>query len=140
MFAQHRIDALGGHRTGAGGGLHVPQLGEVVAGEVQVAVGAERAFERRLQAVAARARVHVAELPAVHGRAGDHAARLRIQVVEVGEEALRDGLVALPHQRGGRRAAREQHQAAAGTALAAARSTWAWFVNMSNARPGVAIA
>src|SRR5215207_1759318 len=66
-FAQRCLDALGGHRAGAGGGLHVPQLGEVVAGEVKVGVGAERAFQRRLQAVAARSRVDVAELPPVHG-------------------------------------------------------------------------
>ena len=29
MVAQRCLDALGGHRAGAGGGLHVPQLGEL---------------------------------------------------------------------------------------------------------------
>jgi hypothetical protein len=114
---QGRVDAFGGEHTGAGGGLHVPELGEVVAGEVDVAVGAERAFQGRLQTVAAGSRVHVAELPAVHGGAGDRAARLGIEVVQVAEEALRDRLVALPHQRRGGRAAGEQHQAAPGAAV-----------------------
>src|SRR3954468_719174 len=48
-----RVDAFGGEHTGAGGGLHVPQLGEVVAGQVEVAARAERAFEGGLQPVAA---------------------------------------------------------------------------------------
>src|SRR6476620_2228354 len=117
-FAQRRLDALGGHRAGAGGGLHVPQLGEVAAGEVQVAAGAERALERRLQAVAARPGIDVPVRPAVHGGAGDRAAGLGVELVQVGEEAPGDVLVALAHQLGGGRAAREQHQAAARPALA----------------------
>src|SRR5919206_2291231 len=62
------VDAFGGLEPGPGGGLHVPQRGEVVAGEVKVLVRAERALQRRLQAATARARVHVAELPAMDGR------------------------------------------------------------------------
>ena len=68
--ARHDRDAAGGglgrRGAGAGGGLEVAQLGEVVAGQVQVAVRAERALERRLQPRAAGMRVHVAERPAVH--------------------------------------------------------------------------
>src|SRR5919197_5247746 len=81
LLAQRCLDALGGRRAGAGRGLHVPQLGEVVAGQVKVGVGAARAFQRRLQAVAARSRVDVAELPPVHGGARDDATRRRIEVV-----------------------------------------------------------
>ena len=104
-------------------------------------MGAERAFQRRLQAMAPGLGVDVAELPAMHRRVGDHAARLRVELVQVGEEALGDLLVGLPHQRRRGGAAGEQHQAAARAALGdSPRSAWAWLVNMSNARPGVAIA
>jgi hypothetical protein len=82
------VDAFGGHQPGPGSGFHVPQLGEVVARQMQVLVGAERALERRLQPVAAGPRVDVPQLPAVHARPGDHAARLRVERVQVGEEAL----------------------------------------------------
>src|SRR5918999_2922619 len=87
------VDAFGGRQPLPGSGLKVPQLGEVVARQVQVLVGAERALQRRLQAVAAGARVDVAELPAVHRRAGDHVPRLRVELAQVGEEALDDLLV-----------------------------------------------
>src|SRR5918992_6184735 len=114
------VDAFGGRETGAGGGLDVSQLGEVVARQVQVLVRAKRALKRRLETAAAGARVDVAELPAVHGGAGDRAARLRVELMQVGEEALEDQLVALAHQRRGAPGAGEQHQAAAGAARAAA--------------------
>ena len=89
------FDAFGGREPGPGGGFDVPQLGEVVAGQVQVAMGSERPVERRLEVAAAGARERVAELPAVHGRVGDDAARLGVQVMEVGEEAPHDRVVAL---------------------------------------------
>src|SRR5918995_4465982 len=41
------VDAFGGRGARPGGGLQVAQLGEVVTGQVQVAVAAERALERR---------------------------------------------------------------------------------------------
>src|SRR5919197_4443025 len=110
------IDAFGGRAPGAGGGLDVSQLGEVVARQVQVLVRAERALQRRLKATAAGARIDVAKFPAVHGGAGDHAARLRVELVQLGEETLDDPLVGLAHQCRGAVRAREQHQAPAGQA------------------------
>src|SRR5919112_1850282 len=92
------IDALGGRQAGLGGGLHVPQLGEVVARQVQVLVRAQRALQRRLQAAAAGARVDVAELPALDCGAGDLAARGRVEGVQVVQEAPDDHLVALTHE------------------------------------------
>src|SRR5215204_5491219 len=65
-----RVDALGGGHAGLCGRLHVAQHGEVVAGQVDVAVRAERALERGLQPVATGMRVDVAVLPAVHARVG----------------------------------------------------------------------
>ena len=67
------VYTFGGHEPRPGGGLDVPQLGEVVARQVQVLVGAERALKRGLETTPARARVHVPELPASHPGAGDHA-------------------------------------------------------------------
>src|SRR5918997_3125124 len=87
------VDAFGGRAPGAGGGLDVSQLGEVVARQVQVLVRPQRTLQHRLDAAAAAARVDVAELPAVHPGSGDPPARLRIQLVQVGEEALDDQLV-----------------------------------------------
>src|SRR5919204_5511399 len=81
------VDAFGGRAPRPGGGLDVPQLGEVVARQVQVLVRPERALQRRLEATAARARVHVAELPTAHRRARDRAARRRVELVQVGQEA-----------------------------------------------------
>ena len=49
------------------------------------------------------------------------AAGLRVERVQVGEEALDDRLVALAHQRGGGLRAGEQHQAAAGLSLTGAQ-------------------
>jgi hypothetical protein len=44
------VDAFSSREPGLGGGLHRAQLGEVVAGQVQVLVGAERTLQRRLKA------------------------------------------------------------------------------------------
>src|SRR5918999_1222001 len=78
------VDSFGGRMSAAGGGLDVPQLGEVVARQVQVLVRAKRAFQRRLEAAAAGTRVDVAELPPVHGGAGDRAPGLRVELVQIG--------------------------------------------------------
>src|SRR5919112_3948 len=82
------VGTFGGREPGLGGGLHVPQLGEVVARQVQVLEGAKRALQRRLQATAAGARVDVAELPALDFGVRDPAARGRIERVQVSQEAL----------------------------------------------------
>ena len=49
------FDSFSGREPGLGGGLHRPQLGEVVAGQVQVLMRAQRAFQRGLQRTAAGA-------------------------------------------------------------------------------------
>src|ERR687887_2855612 len=72
------VDAFGGRHPGAGGGLEVPQLGKVVAGQVQVLVRPQRTLQRRLETTSPGMGVDVAELPAVHRGARDHAARLRV--------------------------------------------------------------
>src|SRR5919198_3361423 len=68
------VDTFGGREPAAGGGLDVPQLGEVVARQVQVRVRAERTVQRWLEAATAGPRGDVAELPAVHPGARDHTA------------------------------------------------------------------
>src|SRR5215218_1327562 len=92
------IGAFGGREPGSSGGLRVPQLGEVVARQVQVLVGADRALQRRLEATPAGARIHVPELPALHRGALDHAASLREELVQIRQEPLDDHLVALTHE------------------------------------------
>src|ERR687894_1832930 len=58
-LSESGVDVVGGRLPRAGGGLQVPQRGEEVAGQVQVAVRAERALERGLQAAAAPPGVEV---------------------------------------------------------------------------------
>src|SRR5262245_55642260 len=86
------LDSFGGRDARAGCGLHVPQLGEVVAGQVQVVVFAERPLQRGLEPAAPGARVDVAQPPAVHHGARHGAAGRRIQPMQVGQEALADRL------------------------------------------------
>src|ERR671931_1060488 len=68
------VGTFGGREPRLGGGLHVPELGEVVAGQVQVLVGTQRTLERGLKAATAGPRVDVAQLPAPDRGSRDHAA------------------------------------------------------------------
>ena len=131
------VDAFGGREPGPGGGLDVPQLGEVVARQVQVLVRAERALERGPGGGCGRGARRRCRAPsgapwrrrsrrASAGRAACRSARKR--------STISSSLLA--HQRRGGLRAREQHQAPAGPARAAARSACAWLVNMSKTRPG----
>ena len=97
-------------------------------------------FEVRPEGVSPRLGVDVAQRPAVHGGVDHDAARLGVEGVEVVQEVVDDRLVALGDQSLGVVGAGEEHAAAAGRRDGGARRAWAWLVNMSNARPGVAIA
>jgi hypothetical protein len=73
-LSDSRVDAFGGREPGLGGGLHRAQRGEVVAGQVQVLVGAERALQPGLAwTLPPRAPANSIRLPP--GRAGRCAAR-----------------------------------------------------------------
>src|SRR4051794_36181602 len=110
------VDAFGDGAAGLRGGLHGSQLGEVIARQVQVLVGAECALKGALQRAATTARVHVAELPPLDRGAGDDTAGLRVQPVQVGQEALDDHVIARAQQRRRGPGAGEEHQAPARTA------------------------
>ena len=134
------VDAFGGREPGPGGGLHVPQLGEVVAGQVQVLVGSERALER------------------APGGGRGRGARRRCRAPSAGPSRRRSRRASAGRARAGRRGSARRsprrsrasarrrpgrRRTASGCRRAAARpvrSACAWLVNMSNTRPGVAIA